>query len=447
MSNALGIAAVSAVLKDLLQNALIDHDVPSAVGPVTVSTMSPALVRQTTNGADPSQLNLFLYQVLPNSGWRNVGLPSRDDRGERMTNPPLALDLRYLLTAYGASDFVSEILMGYAAQVLHETPVLTRQAIRTALGPPSPVSGATLPPPLNTLTAADLADQVEQIKITPLYLDTEEMSKLWSTFDTAYRTSTAYHVSVVLIQSRRSTKSPLPVRDYLVYPVLLEQARIVSLASQGVADGPVLRGQPILPGHRLVVEGERLSGEITVVRVGDRELTPVDESETRLIVTLPTDLRAGIQGAQVIHRFPLGEPPLPHRGFESNVAAFVLRPVINKLPGPPERYDITISTSAGPGGRREGTVTVNFSNPVGREQRVLLLLNRLGVPFGQPVPSYGFEFDRWPTAPGDEQRTSIVFRISGVEAGDYLLRVQVDGAETVLEADAGGVYTQPRVTI
>lgn len=447
MSNALGIAAVSAVLKDLLQNAIIDHDIPSTVGPVTVSMMSPALVRPDTNGNDPSQLNLFLYQVQSNSGWRNVALPSRDERGERMSNPPLALDLRYLLTAYGASDFVSEILLGYAAQVLHETPVLTRQSIRNALGPPSPVSGAPLPPPLNTLTAADLADQVEQIKITPCYLDTEEMSKLWSTFETAYRTSTAYHASVVLIESRRSTSSPLPVRHYRLYPVPFEQPRIVSLASQAAAGGPILRGQPILPEHRLVVEGERLSGETTVVRVGESELTPVEESEARLIVTLPTDLRPGVQGAQVVHRLLLGEPALPHRGVESNVAAFVLRPLIRKLAGPPEQYDITVATTPQSGGRRKGTVTVEFTNPVGRTQRVLLLLNKLGVSAGQTVPTYSFPFDRWPPAVGDEQRTTIVFSISGVDAGDYLLRIQADGAETVLEVDSGGAYNQPRVTI
>src|SRR2546423_14161932 len=104
MSNALAVAAVSAVLKDLLNNGLIDHDVSTAVGkPVVVSVLPPD--RVTTGAKEAAQLNLFLYQVTPNPGWQNAGFPSRDDQGARLTNPPLALDLHYLLTAYGRNDF------------------------------------------------------------------------------------------------------------------------------------------------------------------------------------------------------------------------------------------------------------------------------------------------------------------------------------------------------
>ena len=100
MSNALAIAGVSAVLRDLLNNGLIDHEVASAVGtPVTVSVLPPDRVKIGED--EKAQLNLFLYQVTPNAGWNNVGLPSRDDEGNRLTNRPLALDLHYLLTAYG----------------------------------------------------------------------------------------------------------------------------------------------------------------------------------------------------------------------------------------------------------------------------------------------------------------------------------------------------------
>ncbi|MBD0326353.1 MAG: DUF4255 domain-containing protein, partial [Pyrinomonadaceae bacterium] len=87
MSTALAIASVTAVLKDLLHNGLIDHDLVSSLGDVLVSALPPDRIdiSETTGN---SQLNLFLYQVTPNTGWRNVGLPSRDGRGERLTNPP-----------------------------------------------------------------------------------------------------------------------------------------------------------------------------------------------------------------------------------------------------------------------------------------------------------------------------------------------------------------------
>ena len=53
-----------------------------------------------------------------------------------LSNPPLALNnLHYLLSAYSGGDLHAEILLGYAMQLLHEMPVLTRAAIRTAPTP------------------------------------------------------------------------------------------------------------------------------------------------------------------------------------------------------------------------------------------------------------------------------------------------------------------------
>ncbi|MBZ5506426.1 MAG: DUF4255 domain-containing protein [Acidobacteriia bacterium] len=208
MSSPLAIAAVTATLKDLLNDGLLNHDL-SAVGSVTVSSTAPD--RITTGANEANQLNLFLYQVTPNLGWRNVGLPSRDGSGQRLANPPLALDLHYLLTAYGAQDFNAEILLGYAMQLLHETPVLTRAQLRTVLGKPSPVDGAILPPLFKNLPVLDLADQVELIKIAPVFLSSEELSKLWTAMQARYRTTMAYLVSVVLIQSTAPVKAAPPV--------------------------------------------------------------------------------------------------------------------------------------------------------------------------------------------------------------------------------------------
>ena len=108
---ALAIAAVTAVLKDLLNNGVINNDIASTVGEVAVTSLPPDRI-DVSDGNERNQLNLFLYQVTPNAGWRNVGLPSRDSRGERISNPPLALDLHYMLSAYGTRDLHPEILLG-----------------------------------------------------------------------------------------------------------------------------------------------------------------------------------------------------------------------------------------------------------------------------------------------------------------------------------------------
>src|SRR5207248_492009 len=116
-------------------------------------------------------------------------------------NPPLALDLHYLLTAYAERDFQAEILLGHAVQLLHETPILAQETIRTALASvsSSKAAGAALA----MLSASTLADQVEQIKISPEFLGMEEMSKLWSGLQTRSRLSVTYQVSMVLIEDRR----------------------------------------------------------------------------------------------------------------------------------------------------------------------------------------------------------------------------------------------------
>ena len=208
MSGALAVAAVTAALKDLLNDGLLNHDL-SMVGTFTVTASPPD--RITVGNTEPNQLNLFLYQVTANLGWRNVDLPARDSQGNRLSNPPLALDLHYMLSAYGSQDFNAEILLGYAMQLLHENPVLTRDQIRTSLGAPAPVGGSILPPAFGTLAATDLADQVELIKISPVFLSTEDLSKMWTAMQARYRPTMAYLGSVVLIQATDSVQAAPPV--------------------------------------------------------------------------------------------------------------------------------------------------------------------------------------------------------------------------------------------
>ena len=171
MSNTLAIAAVTAVLKDLIENCLVSDLITTSVGDVIVTALPPDRI---SIGADErAQLNLFLYQVTQNrsadriyrehSGLHKTSVlenrfqPKRDPRS---TNPPLALDLHYLLTAYGAKDFQAELLLGYAMQLLHEMEVLSRDVIYTALKNAASVStSGALSQALAAVSPLDLADQ------------------------------------------------------------------------------------------------------------------------------------------------------------------------------------------------------------------------------------------------------------------------------------------------
>jgi hypothetical protein len=68
-----------------------------------------------------------------------------------------------------------------------------------------------LPPEIQVLTASDLADQVEAIRITPQVLPLDELSKLWTAIKSEFRPSAAYQVSVVLIEATKPARNPLPV--------------------------------------------------------------------------------------------------------------------------------------------------------------------------------------------------------------------------------------------
>jgi hypothetical protein len=450
MSTALAIASVTAVLKDLLNNGLIDHDVGASVGEVIVSTLPPDRI-DALDAQKKSRLNLFMYQVTPNQGWRNVALPSRNSNGDRVSNPPLALDLHYLLTAYGAEELHSEILLGYGMQLLHETPVLTRDAIRRSLTPPSPVgAGGDLPPALAALFTSQLAEQVEQIKIAPSALNTEEISRMWSAFQAKYRPTAVYQASVVLIQSRGSTRSALPVRTRTVKVVPFKQPIIQSVNSRATPADPIVSGQPILSGFQLVLVGFDLRGEETQVLIGGN-LVPANQTEvtdTQIVASIPPATPAGVNGVQVVHKTLLGSPPVPHRGVESNVAAFVLQPRIE---------NIGTSNLQSSGSLRSANINLTVKPAIGDTQRVVLFLNQF-MPIASPPPdvdlmpdSYSFEAPTRrplspPTSPPGPSE-HITIPIKGVKAGSYLVRIQVDGAESPLGMNAAGQYVSPLLTL
>lgn len=441
MSSALAIARVTAILTDLLNNGVVEQDLTATLGTVKVSAKPPDRVAPGSS-SDPNQLNLFLYHVAPNPGWRNRALPSRDEEGSRLTNPPLALDLFYLLTAYGEKDFHAEILLGYAMQLFHETPVLTRDAIRKALGGPNePIVGAILPTDFQALVAADLADQVEQIKIIPQSMSTEETSKLWTALGTPYRPTAAYQVSVVLIESRRPTRQTLPVRERIVEVMPFQRPVIESIESDA---GP---GRPIVASSTIIIAGRQLRGAITSVLIRGNKFIPApdDLGQNQIKIFLPSQpgaLRAGVQGVQVVHEIDLGKPPKPHRGVESNVAAFILHPK-------PDLFQFDAGTGTNP-----PTLMLTFDPKVGRSQRVTLLLGERNPPAGTPGRAYSIAAppENGITTAGQTETDTIIFSLAGVEIGMYFVRVQVDGAESSLTTDPNqgptfGHFNGPTVAI
>lgn len=413
MSSPLAIAGVTAVLRDLLNDGLINHNVSGVLGStVTVSALPPDRI-VSANGVEPTQLNLFLYHVTPNQGWRNERLPSRDGAGRtRLSNPPLALDLHYLLSAYGGEDLHAEILLGYAMQLLHEMPVLSRSAIATALNP-SPPLGTALPPALQALAECGLADQLEQIKITPEYLNTEEVSKLWTAVQSHYRPTAAYAATVVLIESNAAARTPLPVLSRGPVDVDSGRDRGVVVEPSLLAPLPTLESvvpkslDPVATVNAVVdLNGHHLDGTAgTVLLTNDRlqltqevALDPGGSSAAQPF-TLPPDLPVGVyQVALRVIR------PGDTEARTSNQLGLLIGPEITPL------GLIEVARD----GAGTATITVAFQPQARPGQAVALLLGTREVVAAPIAAATG----------------TLSFAVANAPTGEHWLRLRVDGVDS-----------------
>ena len=296
--------------------------------------------------------------------------------------------------------------------------------------------------------------------------------------------SVAYQASVVLIEEDISTQNALPVLTRNIYAVPFDQPSVEQILAQPDPNQPAAADRPGVPitlDKTLLIQGHKLQGgKGTLVQMNGMIVQPGAITDTQITlplaaasglreqdganIALVDGLRAGVQGLQVIHRMQMGaDQPGDelnwHRGVESNVAAFVLRPALTADP----------TFDAG-----KATVTLRLKPIVGRPQRAVLLLNEFSPTPRQPgaPPARAHSFIARPldqtwkdssgqVVPNDDPGTfsdqdstdTITFSIPGVAAGAYLVRVQVDGAESVLEVDTKeqsptfNRYIRPQVSI
>jgi hypothetical protein len=388
MSSALAIAGVTQVLRDMLNDELVNSNIAGVVGQsVTVTTLPPDRV-VPGSGAEASQLNVFLRHVTPNQAWRNEGLPSRDDAGRtRLSNPPLALNLHYVVSAYGAEPLHAEILLGYAMQLLHENPAIPRQALRDSLQR-TVDPNLLLPPALQSLADSRLADQVEQLRITPEYLSTEEMSRFWTATLAHFRPCAAYQVTVVLIQKEKPTLQPQPVLVRTVgaratlapsVPTLTQVAPEHSLPVAQLGKAVSLHGYNLAGANpRVLLANDRY-------RI-DQELTPTGSSASKVEFSIPPGSASAYPVG--VYRVKLRvQPPDDTQVRVTNEFALTVAPDIVGAPVGLSRNGTTVS------------FTLKCTPDVRAGQVVKLILGGreyLPASFNAPANSFDFEV---PNAP------------------------------------------------
>jgi Pvc16 N-terminal domain/IPT/TIG domain len=407
MSNYLAVATVTATLQRVLQSVMVADGLGA-----TATTVRPDAPGQ--HGAPTLGVNIFLYEIAPNAALRNLDLPTRSGNGHAaVQRPAAALDLHYLLSFYGDTDLGAQRVLGSVVRYLHSRPLLTRSMIQDTVQN------------VSFLAKSNLADAVEPVRLCPLSLSLEELSKLWSIFfQTPYVLSAAYRASLVFIEEELTPVTPLPVRERQLFVVPFQQPFIESVDPQIIASDATL-----------TIRGQNLRGDVTELKFGDTPATPATVTADKITVALQTvKLQPGVRTVQVVQDFDFKTGILgnePHRGFESNVAPFILQPRIVTDPIP--------YTNAG------DTLTLTLAPTIGREQSVDLLLN-------SDTDNYVIPRKRQPT--DLPTATSFDFEIPDTAAThEYLVRVRVDGAESALEVDTNeqsptyNQYIGPKGTI
>ncbi len=214
MSNGLAFATVTQALALLIANNLR----PEIDIAVTVDTRRPP----TEPPTEPT-INIFLYQVTPNASMRATDLPTRASDGTLLKRPAAAMDLHYLISAYGEeSELVGQRLIGSVVRTLHEIPMLPKDVIEEAARRPY-------------LAGSDLAESVQRVRFTPTQMDVDETSKLWGMlYQTPYVLSVCYQGSLVLIEGR---EQPVPAK-----PVERPTVRVLPFGAPGAPEPPTLPG-------------------------------------------------------------------------------------------------------------------------------------------------------------------------------------------------------------
>jgi hypothetical protein len=384
VSNTLAIAAVTSTLRNMLITGFAD-------APGVAVTTRP-LDQARTGTERPSQVNLFLYQTEHNPAFVNTDPPGRTRAGE-VARPALALDLKYLVTAFGQDDDETDAhkVLGRALSVLHDRPVLSSEAIESAL------------------PESDLADQIERVRTTPWPMSVDEISKLWNAFQTQYRLSSALNASVVIIDSGLPIRAALPVltRGPDDSGVLAQASLIPPFPTILDIAIPQLRPSAHL-GDRLILSGHHLAGDAVVAVLRTRrlpdaiELPDVTGTGTTAEFDVPSDpaaLLAGVWGVSLrISR--TGE-----QDRTTNELPFVLAPRI---------LDIAPNPATSVGGSVTLTITVEPEVRVG--QTASLLLSEREVPAAAL------------TSPTD----TLTFDVVDVVPGEHFVRARIDGVDSVL---------------
>jgi hypothetical protein len=415
MSNSLALAAVTSSIRFVIDRALQQtHSGP--VGGARVVTVRPDELSATGLEGDPA-INVYCYLATPNHAWNLTDLPTRRSNGSLVNRPVAALDLHYLISCVGKEpELEPQRLLGRVVGALATTSLLSRDVVSAAMDLYAQETETSF------LGDSDLANDVELVKLAPATLSLEEMSKLWGVLDTPYLLSLTYLATVVLVTADVTPSVALPVQERTIAVTASGPPRLADVA-------PEPRTAPVEAGSTLVLRGSDLVGPGLRVRIGPALLAPAAGANAQeLRVVLTDDVPAGLHAVQVIHRTPAGPGGLPPARVTATSAAL---PVLVR---PTAAVTATSAT----------TVTLALSPPLQEGQRLTVVLGRVDPgPAGAPDV---LTLSQPPVAEADAPLAEVALPRTAIPNGHWLVRVQVDGADSLPEL-VGETYGAPDLTL
>ncbi|MGC0273297.1 DUF4255 domain-containing protein [Pseudactinotalea sp. Z1739] len=419
MSNSLAIAAVTSSIRYVLDRSL-QRPHPGPVGGAGVTTLHPGELSGTDLAGDAG-LNVYCYLATPNHAWNLTDLPTRRADGTTVQRPLAALDLHYLITCYGSeATLETQRLLGRAVAALSATSVLGRDVVSAALE----LYAAHSETPF--LADSDLAAELELVKLAPVTLSLEEMSKLWGVLDVAYQLSLTYLATVVLVAAEASPSRNLPVRSPAIALSTSGPIHLHAVTPEVPDPANGEHGVLVLRGSRLLAP----PGGQTHVRIGPATLPVEDARATaaELRISLTDAVPAGVHGLQILHRSPAGSAdPAPVRTTSaSNAVHVVIRP------------QVTITAVSAT------EVTLGVRPSLRPRQRPSVLLRRLSGGAGDDQQSLTMEFP--PVGPDQDAVAELTFSHGDLPDGTWLVQLQVDGTDSIPTA-TDQTYDQPALTL
>jgi hypothetical protein len=132
---------------------------------------------KATDQPDAQRLSVWLFHVTEDGYVKNQ--PVVQGKGSRdAQQPPLALNLHYLITPFGGAPDKDLLLLGKTVQVLYDNAVVP-------------------------LKVAD-AGVAQELRVVLRALTIEELGRVWEALQEPYRLSVSYQVRVITVDSARA---------------------------------------------------------------------------------------------------------------------------------------------------------------------------------------------------------------------------------------------------